>query len=223
MITGFTTGIICGRCVPAPKIGRITEEDNKSNMIDTVTAGKIIIINGPSSSGKTTLALAVQKQFDIPFLRFSFDLFLDNQVLPMEQIRNSSFSWDSMRSSVFSGIHQCLPALATAGNNLIFDHIIESKSWLENLIRSISKLDVFFVGLHCSLPELERREAQRGDRRSGEARVDFQTVHRITSYDLELNSENAVEDNANLLIGAWKKRKRPSALDKMIQELNFEL
>ena len=188
-----------------------------------LTAGKIIIINGPSSSGKTTLALAIQKQFDIPFLRFSFDLFLDNKVLPLDQIRRGSFSWELMRPSVFRGIHQCLPSLATAGNHLIFDHIIETKSWLEDLLQSISGLDVFFVGLHCSLPELERRELQRGDRRLGEARADFETVHTITSYDLELNSENAVEANAAHLIEAWKNRKRPSALDKMIQEINRDV
>ena len=191
-------------------------------MSDSPNLGKIIIINGPSISGKTTLALAAQKQFDIPFLRFSFDLFLDNQVLPLEQIRNGSFSWEAMRSSVFRGIHRCLPALANAGNNLIFDHIIESKSWLEDLLPSVSGLDVLFVGLHCSLPELERREAERGNRRSGEARTDFETVHNITSYDLELNSENALEDNVKLLIEMWKIRKRPSALDRMIQQMNLE-
>ena len=192
-------------------------------MSSAFPVGKIIIINGPSSSGKTMLALEVQKQFDIPFIRFSFDLFLDKKVLPLEKMRDGSFSWEEMRSSVFTGIHQCLPALATAGNNLIFDHIIESKSWLGNLLQSISRLDVFFVGLHCSLPELERREIQRGDRRVGEAYTDFQTVHGITTYDLELNSENAVEENAKLLIAAWKNRVRPFAIDKMIQELNLEL
>src|SRR5512141_3081669 len=120
-------------------------------MKNSFTPGKIIIINGPSSSGKTTLALAAQKHYDIPFLRFSFDLFLDNQVLPLDQIRSGSFSWEAMRPSVFRGIHQCLPALANAGNNLIFDHIIESKSWLEDLLECVKDLDVFFIGLHCSL------------------------------------------------------------------------
>lgn len=187
-----------------------------------MTPGKIIIINGPSSSGKTTLALALQKQIDIPFIRFSFDLFMEYKAFPSEQIKNGTFSWDSMRSSVFMGIHQCLPALATAGNNVIFDHIIETKIWLRHLVSLISELDVFFVGVHCSLPELERREIRRGNRRRGEARLDFQTVHSITSYDLELNSENLLEDNVALLIQAWKERKRPSALDKMIHEMNAQ-
>jgi chloramphenicol 3-O phosphotransferase len=94
--------------------------------------------------------------------------------------------------------------------------------WLNDLVSLLSDLDVFFVGLHCSLPDLERRKIERGDRRRGEARHDFQTVHSITSYDLEINSEHALEDNVTLLMQAWKERKRPSALDKMIAEMNVQ-
>ena len=188
----------------------------------TVPSGKIIIINGPSSSGKTTLALALQKQLDIPFIRFSFDLFIDHKAFPSEQIKSGKFSWEQMRPSIFRGLHQCLPALATAGNNVIFDHIIETKAWLYELVSLISESDVFFVGVHCSLAELERREIQRGDRRPGEARQDFQTVHSIPTYDLEMNSEHPLEENVTLLVQAWKERKRPSALEKMIKEMNIQ-
>jgi chloramphenicol 3-O phosphotransferase len=186
----------------------------------TVPPGKIIIINGPSSSGKTTLALALQKQLNLPFIRFSFDLFLDHKAFPLEQIKSGKFSWEQMRPSVFRGLHQCLPALASAGNNIIFDHIIETKAWLYELVSLVSELDVFFVGVHCSLPELERREMQRGDRRPGEARQDFEIVHSIPTYDLEINSEHPLEENVTFLIQAWKERKRPSALDQMIEEMN---
>ncbi len=86
----------------------------------------------------------------------------------------------------------------------------------------VPELDVFFVGLHCSLPELERRELQRGDRRPGEARQDFATVHSIPTYDLEINSEHPLEANVALLVDAWKKRKRPSALDRMMEEMNSQ-
>ena len=185
----------------------------------TALSGKIIIIHGPSSSGKTTLALALQKQLDIPFIRFSFDLFLDHKAFPLEQIKSGKFSWEEMRPSVFRGLHQCIPALAGSGNNIIFDHIIETKAWLYELVSLLSELDVFFVGLHCSLPELERREMQRGDRRPGEARQDFQTVHSIPTYDLEINSEHPLEDNVAFVIQAWNERKRPSALDRMVEEM----
>jgi len=150
-------------------------------MNNNVDNGKIIIINGPSSSGKTTLALETLKHFDVPFLRFSFDLFLDNQVLPMEQIRSGKFSWNEMKPTVISGLHQSLAALARTGNNLVMDHIIESKPMLADLIQAVSGLEVYFVGLHASLEELQRREIQRGNRRSGEAEADLQIVHSITT------------------------------------------
>ena len=103
-----------------------------------------------------------------------------------------------------------------------FDHIVETKAWLDDLITLISDLDVFFVGLHCSLPELERREALRGNRNKGEAQRDLRTVHSITSYDLELNSEDSIDDNVKILIQTWKARKRPSALDTMIEEMKSQ-
>jgi len=188
--------------------------------ISAPTPGKIIILNGPSSAGKTTLALALQKQLDIPFIRFSFDLFIEHKAFPSEQIKSAKFSWAQMRPAVFRGVHQCVPARATAGNNIIFDHIIETKAWLFELVRLIADLDVFFVGVHCSLPELERREIQRGDRRLGEARQDFETLYGIPTYDLEIDSEQPLDENVTRLIQAWQERKHPSALDRMIDEMN---
>lgn len=190
--------------------------------ISPETSGKIIIINGPSSSGKTTLALALQNQLDVPFIRFSFDLFIEHKSFPLEQIKSGKFSWEQMRPAVFRGLHQCLSALSTAGNNVIFDHIIETKAWLYELVSLISESDVFFVGLHCSLPELERRETQRGDRRPGEACQDLETVHSIPTYDLGINSENPLDENVALIIQAWKERKQPSALKKMVEEIKLQ-
>jgi chloramphenicol 3-O phosphotransferase len=134
----------------------------------------------------------------------------------MNRISNGTFSWQGMRPAVFKGVHQCLTALATAGNNVLFEHIIEAQEWLDQLVHLLAGLDVFFVGLHCSLAELERREAQRGNRRIGEARTDLQTVHSFAAYDLELNSEQPAEDNARRLIAAWKQRKRPSVFDQLV-------
>ena len=184
-------------------------------MNNTSDVGKLIIINGSSSSGKTSLALALQKQVNIPFLRFSFDLFIENKILPREQIDRGTFSWLAMRPAIFDGLHRCIPALASAGNNVIFDHIIEREQWLHDLVRLLTDFDVFFVGLHCSIEELERREIQRGDRRIGEARADSQFVHNISNYDLELNSEKPAEENARILIREWEKRTRPSAFNKL--------
>ena len=175
--------------------------------------GKIILINGASSAGKSTLAAAVRDQLPETFLRFSFDLFIDSYALP--KVEKSE--WQRIRPAVFAGYHRCWPALAGAGNNLVIDHIIEEQEWRDDLLDLLTGFDVFCVGLHCSLEELERRELARGDRGAGDARRDFESVHKFMIYDLELNSEEALENNVRLLVNAWQKRARPSAFDKMGQ------
>jgi chloramphenicol 3-O phosphotransferase len=184
--------------------------------------GSIILIHGASSAGKSTLAVAVQEKIDIPLLHISFDLFIDGRILPMQRIRNGDFSWQAIRPQVIDGLHQTWRTLALAGNDLIIDHIVETEAEMNKLVHLLSDIDVFFVALYCSLAELERREIQRGNRRSGEAQADFYNVHNYATYDLELDSEqNSVEDNVNSLIGAWRERKRPNAFDRMADKMGI--
>jgi chloramphenicol 3-O phosphotransferase len=178
-------------------------------MNDRQEPGKIILLNGASSAGKSTLARLLQQQLHEPFLHWSFDHLRDSNVLPMARIRNGEFDWARMRPAVFDGFHRCLQAFAKAGNNLIVDHIIEQEQWLADLVELLAPFDVFLVGVHCPLPELERREGHRGDRRIGEARTDFHAVHRFTDYDLDIDSTEPTESNVARLIAAWEARTRP--------------
>ena len=114
-------------------------------------------------------------------------------------------------------IQLLLPALATAGNNLIVEHIVETSAWMHRLLHLLDQIDVFFVGVHCPLPELERRESERGNRRIGEAQADYKIVHTFGIYDFEVLSTLPLDENVNALISAWKTRQRPSAFQKMIQ------
>ena len=76
--------------------------------------------------------------------------------------------------------------------------------------------DVFFVGLHCPLAELERRERERGDRRIGEACSDFAVTHTFGVYDFEIQTTDPVDANARSVIAAWCSRARPSAFQRML-------
>ena len=184
-------------------------------MNDHREPGKIILINGASSAGKSTLARSLQQQLSEPFLHWSFDHLRESNALPMARIRNGELDWARMRPAVFDGFHRCLPAFAQAGNNLIVDHIIEQEQWLADLVELLAPFDVFFVGVHCPLPELERRERHRGDRRPGEARTDFHTVHRFTEYDFAIDATQPNEGNVAGLITAWRARSRPTAFERM--------
>ena len=68
-----------------------------------------------------------------------------------------------------------MPALSEAGNNLIVEHIVETADWMNRLLRLLAHLDVFFVGVQCSLSAFERGE--RGGRRIGEAKMDYERTH----------------------------------------------
>ncbi len=165
----------------------------------------IILINGASSAGKSTLARAFQAKVDAPFLRFSLDLLMfGGEVLPDRRDKAGPFSWAAMRPSLFEGYYGCLAALASAGNNLVVDHIIETQDQLDRLVHALMPFDVFYVGLYCPLPELERRERQRGDRNIGDARRDHALVDHFGPYDLTLDAMLPAEANAASLFAAWK-------------------
>lgn len=180
-------------------------------------SGKIIFINGPSSAGKSTLARGLQARLEEPFWHYSFDhlRLADANILPMARIRDKEFDWPALRPAVFEGFHRSLAAFAGAGNNLIVDHIVETQAWMDRLVDLLAAFDVFFIGVFCPLPELERREAARGDRRVGEARADFAVVHNHCEYDLELTSTRPVEQLVDVTLSAWKKRTAPGAFERM--------
>jgi chloramphenicol 3-O phosphotransferase len=138
--------------------------------------GRIIFLNGASSSGKSTLAKALQEALAVPFLHVSSDHLVVSGMLPARRDPDGPFAWwEQMRPRFFAGFHRCLPALAAAGNDLIVEHIIEFLPWRTELARLLDGLDVFLIGVHCDLAEIDRRERARGDRRIGEGRAHVET------------------------------------------------
>ncbi|RXT43561.1 chloramphenicol phosphotransferase [Bosea sp. Tri-44] len=178
--------------------------------------GKIILLNGASSSGKSSLARAVQARIEEPFWHISIDHLRDAGVLPTARIRSGEFQWATMRDAFFEGFEQSVLAYVHCGNNLIVEHIMENRDWLLRLVHLLAEQDVFFVGLHCDLAELERREIARGDRKVGDARRYYHQIHSYCLYDAELDSASRPEVNADRLIAAWRSRATPSAFHRLL-------
>ena len=174
-------------------------------------AGRIILLNGASSAGKSTLAQALQRCLPLPFWHYSIDHLLAAKMLPRDRIDSGEFPWPAQREQFFDGFHNSIPAFAAAGNHLIVEHIIETAAWMQRLQGLLDKLDVFFVGVHCPLEELERRERQRGDRRIGEARADFAVTHGFGHYDFECSMTDEANVVASRVADAWAMRSGPGA------------
>ena len=181
--------------------------------MDHMTApGAMIVLNGASSSGKSTLGRHLQDVLDQPFLHLSSDQLVDGGALPRRRDATGPFAWSNhLRPIFFDGFHRCIPALASAGNNLVVDHIIEYRSWRLQLADLLADFDVFLVGVHCDDNELTRRERHRGNRRIGEGRAHLQEnqIHQLGPYDLDVETSAGVDHPlAAGVVTAWACRSR---------------
>ena len=96
------------------------------------TPGRIILLNGASSSGKSTIARALQAQLGDPFWHISIDHLRDAGVLPLDRIRSGEFAWSEMREAFFLGFERSLAAYTSAGNDLIVEYIVETREWMDS-------------------------------------------------------------------------------------------
>ena len=161
------------------------------------TQGKIIFLNGTSSSGKTSLARALQKELDEPFLYYSSDTFAT--FLPERCFQDIQLLLVEI-PNLLSGFHASLPVFAKKGNNLIIDHVFQEKEWLVECIEVLKDQEVLFVGVLCDLTVLEEREKKRVDREEGQARYQSSRVHKDCVYDIEIdNSKMSPEEGAKYI------------------------
>ena len=146
----------------------------------------IIFLNGASSSGKSSIAKALQEMIEVPCIHWCIDDYLaayQKALWAKQEIVQPEWP------KIIRGFHAAGAAIARAGNLVIMDDVLESEPpWLENLLALFSGLNVFFVGVHCPLAELERREKQRKERKEGMAKLQFDQVHTVAIYDVEVDT-----------------------------------
>lgn len=150
----------------------------------------IILLNGISSAGKTSIANVLQQTLNEPYFQMSIDAFED--MLPDRYQEAGAFAWEPLFPKLLAGFHRSIAALADTGNNLLVDHVmVYREGWASTLADCVAVLEpfaVYFVGVRCSLEEAKRREQARGDRFIGTAERQFPRVHRHNLYDLEVDT-----------------------------------
>ena len=162
--------------------------------------GRIILLNGTSSAGKSTLAQALRPKLEPSFCYYASDQLAQAGFRPLgSQARSGG------REQFFAGFHRSIAAFAFAGNDLLVEHIIEEQSWVHDLTRLLSPFDVFWVGVHAPIEEIERRERARGDRTLGEGLYHLKT-HSFCHYDLEVDSSRPLAVNVTQIVNAWQTR-----------------
>lgn len=171
--------------------------------------GQIILLNGTSSAGKTTIAKKLQEILEPPYLHTGIDHFLAAVSWQRLFVYSDSSSqtdaegWflpfcdgaliDAPRLGpvgyqLLDGMYASFATLAALGINLIVDDVIYDPKVFKAAVSRLSESNVLFVGLHCPIEEAMRREQARGDRAPGGAAIFHGLVHRHACYDLELDT-----------------------------------
>ncbi|MFI0965868.1 chloramphenicol phosphotransferase CPT family protein [Streptomyces sp. NPDC021080] len=153
-----------------------------------MTAGRIIFLNGTSSSGKSSLA---RELLDVLDDGVFFHLAVDGFNAMRTKRTLGAEELDTALRRTRTGFHRSIAAMAEVGNDIIVDHVLSERWRLLDCLSVLRAEDVLFVGVHCPLEELVRRERARADRPPGLAAQQFALVHRHGDYDLECDTSTS--------------------------------
>lgn len=180
--------------------------------------GMVVILNGPSASGKSSVQSAMLKESPDHFIKIGIDTFFDalidepdlsrfqeekrfDQHTPSgEYIRGIELTQDENGHQVvplkigpagdriIHGMHRAIAAYAQAGNNITVDYILYKTAWLPDLFEALKDCPTYFIGFTTPLDVIEEREKKRNTSPIGHARSHYDTVHEGLTYDLEVDS-----------------------------------
>lgn len=182
--------------------------------------GDLLILNGPSSAGKSSLVRELQKLWPRPLFatgidtifvgwaeKFVLDHDQSDPATEMESLHivaglGPAPSWIPELNDTFLTIsrhaHESWAAIHQSGVDVVIDHCI-----IEPGIREQAQsllLRAFWVGVTCDVEELVRREAARGDRYAGFASGSSAVVHRGMNYDLVVDSTSTPPEELALQV-----------------------
>ncbi len=161
---------------------------------------KIILLNGPGSSGKSSIAKALQELSSDLWLTFGVDTFIEMippnkmdfylKFIPGENERGPLVAVESQAEArkLFDLMPSFAELLASAGNNLIIDEVLFTEESLQLYREKLKNHQVYFVRIFCDFKTLQEREILRGDRILGLANHQIDRIKNSPLYDLNLNS-----------------------------------
>lgn len=184
----------------------------------------MIVLNGASSAGKTSIARALQDLWPRPLLVTGIDSFLSGwprtflnfpgddgtPAAPSVGLRvvrglGPEPSWILESGEEFHKLmrlaHRTWATVRDAG----IDQVVDLALFDETLRLDASDVlrDAFWVGVTCEIDELVRREAIRGDRPQGFASGTSVVVHQGMHYDLMVDSTMVTsEELADKIVNA---------------------
>jgi chloramphenicol 3-O phosphotransferase len=191
--------------------------------------GRILVLNGTSSAGKSTLARILQDRWTGPLLDAGLDRHL--AMLPRRYLGAAwpevyryryhddgtiaEIGMGPVGDRLYRGMHRAVAALARSGTDVVADHVLLDRSSAVDLARAVAGLPAVLVGVRLEEPHLSERERSRGDRTLGQAAAQLAAVHAHGPYDVEVDTARLTPDDAAEVILSWLADGRPSALERI--------
>ncbi|MBS5508784.1 MAG: cobyrinate a,c-diamide synthase [Akkermansia sp.] len=153
--------------------------------------GRVILLNGASSAGKSTLARTMQRLMKEEAMIFSMD-----DYLAMSRGRHEN-ALDAVRETglpFIESFHAAIAEAARKGALVIVDHVIgESSVWVRDLLNRLSGIPRSLVRVECRQDILLGRERCRTDRTPDPAHAERQhgSIHRHFPHDLSIDTSEA--------------------------------
>jgi chloramphenicol 3-O phosphotransferase len=174
------------------------QEDNVASVDDV----DVIVLNGVSSSGKSTLARRLQDELAGTWLTFGIDTLigatsdtanfgLDGLVFVSDGSIHVGPAFRRLEAAWLEG----LATMARAGVPLILDEVfLEGATSQERLAGVLDGLRVVWVGVMCDEEVAVSREALRGDRIVGMTERQTTIVHAGVTYDVIVDTTHRAAD-----------------------------
>ena len=179
--------------------------------------GRVVLFHGTSSSGKTTVARAVQRLSDEPWVHLGIDSFwnaIDERWMEHGPRAAEGFLWledativpGPVGQRLAKGMRAALAAFARAGNDVLVDDVFIDSAWLDEWRDELIDVESLLVGVLAPAHVLEERERARRNRIAGEARAQIGVIHRGIEYDLTVDtSRQSPEECAQSILAALRR------------------
>lgn len=198
--------------------------------------GTVIVLNGPSAAGKSSIQREIQDSFEQPYLATGIDQlmlhmvpdrYLLQDVPDKKQVLWTDTTKDAQGAPLhrvhfgpkgyrfLDGMHHTIRSLALCGNNVVVDYLAFEQPWLPRLAGVLDGLRAYLVGVHAPLSVLEERATSR-PYPAGTARAHYEVVHKHGIYDLELDtSVLSIKECADAIRELIHRQENPTAFERL--------
>jgi chloramphenicol 3-O phosphotransferase len=178
-----------------------------------MSSGRLVLLNGPTSSGKTTIAKAVVGRLRTPWLVLPMGLF--HQVRSRPDANLTDRQWEDVFHRTRAAYHRALVGAAACGCDVLGDHVLSEPWRLDDLLRLSAGLDVLLVHVTCDPAELRRRETGRGDRDPGTARAQRRQVFAHGDCDLTVDTTHGPDEPTAAVLELIRRPPPERAFDRL--------